>query len=194
MLGWASLVALVNNLPAVQETGVRSLDQEDPLEEGMATHSSILAWRIPWTRGAWWATVHGVAESQTRLRDRAHHWSEWKMLTFLDSWPVSLTSILTSYLMESMLCRCYPVISLNDHWGCTMISLSSDEETEAHRNWVTCLRVHAYGARSWSPSPLLDNPLTWPISLSCLFPSLKAWPLISTRTCSSATCKHTFQE
>ena len=40
---------MVKNLPEVQETQVRSLGQEDPLEEGMATHSSILAWRIPWT-------------------------------------------------------------------------------------------------------------------------------------------------
>ena len=40
---------MVKNLPAMQETQVRSLDQEDPLEKGMATHSSILAWRIPWT-------------------------------------------------------------------------------------------------------------------------------------------------
>ena len=39
---------MVKNLPAVQETQVRSLGQEDPLEKGMATHSSILAWRIPW--------------------------------------------------------------------------------------------------------------------------------------------------
>ena len=47
---WASLVAqTVKNLPAMQETRVLSLDQEDPLEKGMATHSSILAWRIPWT-------------------------------------------------------------------------------------------------------------------------------------------------
>ena len=52
-------------LPAIQETWVRSLDWEDPLEEGMATHSSILAWRIPMDRGAWWATVHGVEKSQT---------------------------------------------------------------------------------------------------------------------------------
>ena len=37
------------NLPVLQETQVRSLDQEDPLEEGMVTHSSLLAWRIPWT-------------------------------------------------------------------------------------------------------------------------------------------------
>ena len=40
----------VKNLPAVQETWVQSLGQEDPLEKGMATHSSILAWKIPWTK------------------------------------------------------------------------------------------------------------------------------------------------
>ena len=50
----------VKNPPAMQETLVRSLDQEDPLEEGMATHSSILAWRIPMDRGAWQATVRGL--------------------------------------------------------------------------------------------------------------------------------------
>ena len=48
---------------------VRSPGQGDPLEEGMATCSSILAWRIPMDRGAWRATVHGVTESQTRLSD-----------------------------------------------------------------------------------------------------------------------------
>ena len=47
---WASLVAqLVKNLPAMWETWVRSLGWEDPLEKGTATHSSILAWKIPWT-------------------------------------------------------------------------------------------------------------------------------------------------
>ena len=47
---WASLVAqMVKNLPAMRETWVQSQGWEDPLEEGMATHSSILAWRIPWT-------------------------------------------------------------------------------------------------------------------------------------------------
>ena len=61
---WASLVArMVKNLPIMLETWVRSLGWEDLLEEGMAIHSSILAWRIPMDRGAWWATVHGVAES-----------------------------------------------------------------------------------------------------------------------------------
>ena len=62
----ASLVAqLVKNPPAMQETPVQFLDREDPLEEDMATHSSILAWRVPVDRGASWATVHGVTKSQT---------------------------------------------------------------------------------------------------------------------------------
>ena len=60
---------MVKNLPAMQETLVPSLAWEDPLEEGMATHFSILAWRIPMDRGAWRATVHGVTKSQTRLSD-----------------------------------------------------------------------------------------------------------------------------
>ena len=62
----ASLVAqMVKNLPAMRETWVLSLGWEDPLE---ATHSSILAWRIPRNRGAWQATVHGVTKSWTRLK------------------------------------------------------------------------------------------------------------------------------
>ena len=60
----ASLVAqLVKNLPTMQETQIRSLGQEDPLEKGMATHSSILAWSILMHRGTWRAIVHGVAKS-----------------------------------------------------------------------------------------------------------------------------------
>ena len=65
-----SVVAqVVKDPPAMQETWVLSLSWEDPLEEGMATHFSILAWRIPMDRGAWWATVHGVAKSGTQLSD-----------------------------------------------------------------------------------------------------------------------------
>ena len=71
---WASLVAqTVKRLPAVWETWVRSLGREDPLEKGLATHSSVLAWIIPMDRGAWWATVHGIAKSQTRLSNFTSH-------------------------------------------------------------------------------------------------------------------------
>ena len=52
---------MVKNLPTMQETWVRSLGWEDPLEKGMATHN-ILAWRIPMDKGAWRATVQCVAE------------------------------------------------------------------------------------------------------------------------------------
>ena len=59
------MAQMVKNLTAMWETWVESLDWEDPLEKGTATHSSILAWRIPWPRGAWWAIVRGIAESDT---------------------------------------------------------------------------------------------------------------------------------
>jgi len=54
---------MVKNPPAMQETWVPSLGWEDPQEEGMVTHSNILAWRIPMDRGAWWAIVHGITKT-----------------------------------------------------------------------------------------------------------------------------------
>ena len=60
---------MVKNPPAMQETQLHSLGREDPLEEGMATHSSILSWRIPWTEEPGGFTVQGVAKSWTRLSD-----------------------------------------------------------------------------------------------------------------------------
>ena len=72
-----SLVAqLVKNLPAMQETWVRSLGWEDPVEEGKATHSSVLTWRIPWT-------VYGATKSQTRLSDNHFHKAEARNPFFL---------------------------------------------------------------------------------------------------------------
>ena len=59
------MAQLLKNLLAMQETWVQSLEWEDPLEDGMATQSSILAWRIPMDGGTWQATVHGVTKSQT---------------------------------------------------------------------------------------------------------------------------------
>ena len=59
---------IVNNLPAMRETRVQSLGGEDPLEKGMATHSSILAWRIPWKEESGWLQSMGL---QARLSMRA---------------------------------------------------------------------------------------------------------------------------
>ena len=62
------LILVVKNLPASagDARGMASIPgQEGPLEEGMAIHSSVLAWRIPMDKGAWQATVHGVTKSQT---------------------------------------------------------------------------------------------------------------------------------
>ena len=81
MFFWASLVAQqVKNPPAMRETWVRTLGWEDPLEKGKATHSGILAWRIPWT-------VHGVAKSQTQLSDFYSRSSSWSDLNLIDKVP-----------------------------------------------------------------------------------------------------------
>ena len=67
---WACLmIQLIKNPPAMRETWAGSLGREDPLEKGKAIHSSILAWRIPWT------TVHGVTKSWTRLSNFHFLWS-----------------------------------------------------------------------------------------------------------------------
>ena len=72
----SQVVLVVKNLPTnagdLREMWVRSPGREDPLEDEMASHSRILAWRLPMFRGAWWATVHRVTKSQTRLSGRAH--------------------------------------------------------------------------------------------------------------------------
>ena len=60
---------MVKNAPAMQDTWVQSLGWEDPLEKGIETHSTIINQENPMDRGAWWATVHGVKKSWTRLRD-----------------------------------------------------------------------------------------------------------------------------
>ena len=67
------MAQMVKNLPAMWETWVLSLGWGDPLEEGMATHCSVLAWRILMDRGAWQGTVHGITKGQTRLSEKAQH-------------------------------------------------------------------------------------------------------------------------
>ena len=64
---------MIKNLPTVQETWGLSLGWKDPLEKGLTTHCSILAWRIAMDRGACQATVHGATKSQTRVSDYHFH-------------------------------------------------------------------------------------------------------------------------
>ena len=74
---WASLVTqMVKNRSAMQETWVGSPGQEDPLEEGMATHSSILAWRIPMDRGDWWLQSMGSQRA-------GHDWVTEHIINFI---------------------------------------------------------------------------------------------------------------
>ena len=73
MQSWASLVAqTLKNLPAMQETQVQFLGQEDPLEKGMATHSSIFAWRIPWTEEPDGSTSLTFREIQVKTKMKYH--------------------------------------------------------------------------------------------------------------------------
>ena len=70
----------VKNQPAMRVTWVQSLGWGDPLEEGRATHSSILTWRIPMNRGAWCTAIHGITESDTteRLSTTQHSDNVWR--------------------------------------------------------------------------------------------------------------------
>ena len=101
------VVQTVKRLPAVQETQVRSLGWEDPLEKEMATHSSTLAWKIPWTERflrAWQATVHGVAKSRTRLSNllqyQVHGGALNKYLQMLDIITTSKSVLSQKFLMR----------------------------------------------------------------------------------------------
>ena len=120
---WASLVAqLVQNPPAMRETWVQSLAWEDPLEKGMAAHSSILAWRIPWT-------VSSMGSQRVR--------NDWATFTFpvcvlisssyqdtshISSGPTHMTSFPPSYLFKG------PVSKIQSH--------SEEPEGEDFNIWI----------------------------------------------------------
>ena len=90
---------------------------EDPLEDGIATHSSILAWRIPMDRGAWQAIVHGIANSQTQLSDKAH--THIQSLVGTESSCFKCEILVQKWLYHSV---CQPVL----HLGARKCSSSKD--------------------------------------------------------------------
>ena len=82
------------------ETWVQSLVWEDPLEEGMAVHSSILSWRIPMDKGAWRATLHGVTESDiTEQLSIQYTWELLITLIYQNSLPIISSEALDSLFM-----------------------------------------------------------------------------------------------
>ena len=85
----------VKNTLAMWETLVQSLGWKDPLKEGMSTHSCILAWTIPMDRGAWWATVHGVTESDmTVWLSTAQHMGHFRNFSLNSSpWNFAMMDI-----------------------------------------------------------------------------------------------------
>ena len=111
LLCWASLEAqTVKNPPAMEETLVWSLRWEDSLEESMATHSSILAWRIPMDRGAWRAMVHGFSKSgHDRGTQHSTHILSPRCFLLWDSW-------LFSYGTSMLLLNPRRLYHLHDHF------------------------------------------------------------------------------
>ena len=103
------LAQMVKNLPTVLETQVWSLGWEDPLEQRMATHSSILAWRIPMDRGVWWTADHGVTkldttEWRTQKDCSQERGKPFLNFTFVQFWRLhSIYSYYTTFAMFPML-------------------------------------------------------------------------------------------
>ena len=89
-----------NQCRRCKRTRIQSLSGEDPLEEGMATHSSILAWRIPMGRGAWWATIHRVAKTRMWLKQLSTH--ACKVLFILFANMFHIISLLQHYFTKIM--------------------------------------------------------------------------------------------
>ena len=91
---------MVKNLPVVQETRVPSPGQEDPLETGMASHSSILAWRIPWAEEPGGLQSMGPQRSGTRLRDQLFHFLRYFKLSTQYSYIQVYNDLLVAYEMN----------------------------------------------------------------------------------------------
>ena len=127
---------MVQNLPAMQETWVQSLGWEDPLEEGMATYSSILAWRIPMDRGAWQAAVHSVAKLDTAERLSLHFPS--RSTQRLQAWILCVSCVFLLLLVGG----CFAVSP--SFWGSLALSPSSRPKPS----------VLVFGDVLCAPSPL----------------------------------------
>ena len=160
----ASLLAqLVKNLPATQETWVQSLGWEDPLEEGMATHSSILVWRIRMDIEAWRATVHSVTESNmTEQLSTAQHSTWFRETPKVQIHSLSLTdgSVNRARVFSQNdqgsypsppLTRIYQLLSYFNFWT----SLFSSAKWREHVKQL--LRIKCDCLKQWFPGPVVST-------------------------------------
>ena len=141
------------NPPAMQEpqeTWVQSLGGEDPLEEGMTTHSSILTWRIPSDRGTWWLTVHGVTKSRTQLKRLNTHIHAH---THMHISSVQFSSVQFSSVTQSCLTLCDP---MNRSTPGLPVHHHLPEFTQTHVHQVSDAIQPSHPLSS--PSPFAPNP------------------------------------
>ena len=148
----SQLAQSVKNVPAMQETWVPSLGWDDPLEEGMAIHSSVLAWRIPMDRGAWWAAVHGISKCWTQLKDYTHPDpmplaymvptpAPWLMAKMLSFWNLN-----SDHGSETVPHFFSPLFSSP---VCPNVSLDSSDW--AFSSWPhACLKMHSLSLLPWT--------------------------------------------
>ena len=134
------MAQLVKYLPAMQETWVRSMGWEDPLEKGKATRSSILAWKIPWTEEPGGLQSMGVTKSQTRLSDK--HLEKRK--------SVFSTKML---ICQSLQHKCF--------------SDKSDELSKT-TNRVLILKLQSIGANEFNSQRFITLGLVPAVSMGCL--------------------------
>ena len=142
---------MLKNRPAMQETWVWSLGWEDPLEKGMAIHSSILTWRIPINRGTWQATVHGVTKSCTQLSDSAQHTQSFSNLA---------AQVTTGETFKSCRPGCTPTpIKSTLNWNqlafLIFFQMSANLQNSWKVLWTECLCPPKFIC--WNPNPQCDG-------------------------------------
>ena len=128
---WLHIAQLVKNLPAMRETQLRSLGWEDPLEKGKATHSSILAWRIPWT--VWSTGSQRVGHDWTTFKARRIRGHEAHTIAFLGrclNWRKIHNLQVVSYLLFKELTRTIAWKTACQHWAIILMRKGRSQDTK----------------------------------------------------------------
>ena len=150
-----------------QEMWVWSLGREDPLEEEMATHSSILDWEKPMDRGGWWATVHGVAKSRTQLSTHTY------MVKDVSIWRGHSAQMFGPTLFWMFLCGC---LGVKLHWNQWTLSRANHPHHNVGgphpigQRWKTDLPSSKGEPCQWIAFRFhLQDELFWVFQIACLW-------------------------